>query len=64
MQLEVLKLLIIIIILAQIPEILQGLGRCLSCGARGSEQSSQDLLVIGYNTFSGHVSTGSQLPAN
>ena len=39
----VVNLIIIIIILAQTPEIGQGLGRFLSCGARKPEQTWMDL---------------------
>ena len=35
-----------IIILAQTPEIKQGLGRFLSCGARKPEPTQKDLLII------------------
>ena len=57
---------IIIIILARIPEIGQGLGRTLSCAARKPEQTYKDLSLLwtpNQHPFSWHINISLELSA-
>ena len=55
-----------IIFLARTPEIGQGLGRILSCGARKPEQTQMDLWLLwtpNHHPFSWHINTSLELSA-